>query len=67
MSVPTIYAPSLKDVLLSVIADKSLVHVPQPWDVKPASVGLISIMAGASVLPLARMSSNSPLKPLRRS
>jgi hypothetical protein len=49
MSVPTKYTPSLKDIVLSVMGDRSCVHVPHLFAWKPASVGSIVIIAGSSV------------------
>jgi hypothetical protein len=45
----------------------SFVHVPQPLDWKPASVGAMATIVGLLVLPLAIMAFRSPLKPLNLS
>ncbi len=48
---------------LAVAAGGFSVQVPQLFDVKPASVGLIVTICLLSEIPLAMISSGAPLKP----
>ena len=68
ISNPTMNAPSpkglVKDDVMRVVAS---FQVPQSCVEKPASVEEISTRESSSVISLAMISPNPPLKPLRRS